>query len=433
MCASAKVWTLEECLRYAEQNNITLQKAGLTRQSNYEEILASKAALLPSLTATSSQKGSVTPFRESSQTIINMSGSSTDGTATVGSSASKWAYNGSYGVNAKWTVWNGWRNHNTIKKNQLAEESSIADSIVSARSIEEKIMQYYIQILYTKENIKVQKSTLEFAKVNENRGKEMVRAGVMSRAECSQLTSTRAQDEYNVVKAESDCRNYKRQLKALLQITNQEEFDVISPSATDAMALKTIPSMTEVYELAHMNRPELKKAELAVKSAEVQEKIASAQHLPTISLEGSATASNNSNTSDMPKQLYTGFNIGAGVSVSVPLIDQRATKTAVNKARIQRQQALLDIRDKETTLYSTIEDYWIQAHNNQSQYKAAKISSQAAQESYNLLSEQFKVGIKNIVELQEGKAKLLSAKQSELQAKYMTILNIKMLEFYEKK
>ena len=83
-------------------------------------------------------------------------------------------------------------------------------------------------------------------------------------------------------------------------------------------------------------------------------------------------------------------------------------------------------------LYSTIENYWIQAENKQSQYKAAKVSTESAQTSYDLLSEQFRLGLKNIVELQEGKTRLLSAQQSELQSKYMAILNIKMLDFYQK-
>ena len=83
-------------------------------------------------------------------------------------------------------------------------------------------------------------------------------------------------------------------------------------------------------------------------------------------------------------------------------------------------------------LYSTIENYWIQAENKQSQFKAAKVSTESAQTSYDLLSEQFRLGLKNIVELQEGKTRLLSAQQNELQSKYMAILNIKMLDFYQK-
>ena len=172
---------------------------------------------------------------------------------------------------------------------------------------------------------------------------------------------------------------------------------------------------------------------LSVKSAELQQKIAKAQYYPTVSLSASAGTNNSSlGKNSWGEQIKSNFNVGGGVTLSVPIFDQRAARTALNKANIQRQTALLDVQNEEVTLHSTIEKYWIDANNNQNKYKAAKVSSTAAKDSYDLLSEQFAVGLKNIVELQDGKTRLLSAKQNELQSKYMTILDIKMLEFYQK-
>ena len=343
------------------------------------------------------------------------------------------SYNGSYSVNANWTVWDGNRNRNTIRQNENLYQQSVQDSLASALSIEEQIAQLYIQILYTKEAVNVNKAMLEATKVNENRAVEMERAGSISKAECSQFTAERAQDEYNVVQAESQERNYKRQLKALLQITDAEPFDVVAPIATDEMALQPIPSQQSVYEVALENRPEMRSAQLAVEAADIQARVAKAGRMPSVSLQG-AVGTNTSTLSSngWADQMKTNFNAAAGLTVSVPIYDQRSTRTAINKAAIARQEALLGIRDRQTTLYSTIENYWIQATNNQAQYRAAKVSTEAAQASYDLLSEQFSVGLKNIVELQEGKTRLISAMQNELQSKYMTILNIKMLELYKK-
>jgi len=345
------------------------------------------------------------------------------------------SYNGSYKVGAKWTVWNGNRNHNTVKQNAILEQSAEQDSIVSARNIEEQIAKLYVQILYSKEAVKVSEETLEAAKVNEQRGLEMVRVGSMSKAECSQLTATRAQDEYNLVKAEGNVLNFKRQLKALLQIIDDdEEFDIVPGRATDEMALQQIPSLSQVFEAAKQNRPEIRKAQLSVLNAELQQKIGRAQRYPTISFEGSVGTTNSSLSKNAwGDQIRSNFNVGGGLTVSVPIFDQRASRTAINKANIQRQTALLDILDKETALHSTIESYWIDANNYQSQFKAARVSSSAAKDSYDLLSEQFAVGLKNVVELQDGKTRLLTARQNELQAKYSTILALQMLEFYQKK
>ena len=407
-------------------NNITLQKAGLTRQTNEETLLSSRAQLFPSLTFTTAQNVAYNPWRASNASTVM--GSEVEQTSKTTS------YNGSYKVGAKWTVWNGNRNHNTVRQNAILEQSAEQDSIVSARNIEEQIAKLYVQILYSKEAVKVSEETLEAAKVNEQRGLEMVKVGSMSRAECSQLTATRAQDEYNLVKAEGDVLNFKRQLKALLQIIDDdEEFDIAPGRGTDEMALQQIPSLSQVFEAAKQNRPEIRKAQLSVLNAELQQKIGRAQRYPTVSFEGSVGTTNSSLSKNAwGDQVRSNFNVGGGITVSVPLLDQRTARTAINKANIQRQTALLDIRDKETTLHSTIENYWIEATNSQSQFKAARVSALAAKDSYELLSEQFAVGLKNVVELQDGKTRLLTAKQNELQAKYTTILDIKMLEFYQK-
>jgi outer membrane protein len=131
------------------------------------------------------------------------------------------------------------------------------------------------------------------------------------------------------------------------------------------------------------------------------------------------------------RQLKNNFDVGAGVSLTIPIFDNRSAKTAINKAKLQRQNYMLDLKDKQTALHAAIENYWLQANNNQNQFKAAKVSTESAQTSYDLLSEQFRLGLKNIVELMTGKDKLLAAKQSELQSKYLAILNINMLKFYE--
>ena len=137
------------------------------------------------------------------------------------------------------------------------------------------------------------------------------------------------------------------------------------------------------------------------------------------------------NNNKWGEQLKTNFNAGAGVSISIPLFDQRSKKTALNKANIQKESALLDLKNEKINLWATIEDYWLQATTNQNKYRSAQESTKSAKESYELLSEQFKLGLKNIVELRNGKDKLLQAEQSELESKYMTILNINMLNFYQ--
>ena len=422
---SAKSWTLKACIDYAMQNNITLQKNRLTKVSATEDIKESQAALLPSLSFSTSQNVSYNPWPQSNSSIVAGN--------RVQSSVDKAYYNGSYSLSTNWTVWNGNRNHNQVKLNKYAEQQADLTVATYANSLTEQISQLFVQILYSDEAIKVNRESLATSTKNEERGKEMFNVGKMSKADLAQLTAQRAQDEYAVVQAESNLKEYKRQLKQLLQLTNGEDFDVTVPETTDEMALEQIPTLNSVYDQAVAMRPEIKNAELGVESSELNIKMAKALRLPTVGVSaGVSTNTTSMNKSCWDRQMKNNFTLGGGINISVPLFDNRQAKTAVTKAQIQRQNYLLDLKDKQTALYSAIENYWLQANNNQSMFKSARISTESAKESYNLLSEQFRLGLKNIVELMNGKDQLLKAEQNELQSKYLAILNINMLKFYEK-
>lgn len=420
----ARQWTLKDCIDYALANNISLRKTKLQEYSALEDVKQSQSALLPSLSFSTSQNGTYRPWPEAGKATVD--------NGYVQSSIDKIYYSGSYSVNGNWTVWNGGRNTNTVKLNKLAAEQARLDSAETANSIQEQIAQLYVQILYSNDAINVCKESLETSKINENRGKDMFEVGKISKADLAQLTAQRAQDEFNVIEAESNMRNYKRQLKQLLQITDDEEFDIAIPQTTDEMALCEIPALNEVYAATLNIRPEIKNAKLGIESSDLSIKIAKAQKLPTIDLNaGVSTNTTTMSDNKWGQQLKNNVNVGAGFTVSIPLFDNRSSKTAVNKAKIQKENYILELRDKQTTLYSTVENYWLQAVVNQNKFKAAKVSTESAKASYELLSEQFALGLKNIVELMTGKNNLLTAQQNELQSKYLAILNIDMLKFYE--
>lgn len=421
--AEARKWTLAECIDYALKNNITLQKLLIAKQSATEDVLFSKAALQPTLTAQTTQTGGVQPFVTSERSAI--------ANGYVESSVDKFYYNGSYSLNFNWTVWNGNRNRNQIKLDQLAEKQADLEAEATANSIQEQIAQLYVQILYSAEAIDVSRQSLATSTKNEERGKVMVEVGQMSRAELSQLTAQRAQDEYNIVASQANLQNYKRQLKELLELTDDEEFDVVAPAAVKGDALRQIPAFQAVYEQALATRPELKAQQIAIEESDISLKIAKAQRLPTIGINSSLlTNMTTMSATKWSRQLKDNVNLSAGVTVSVPILDNRQAKTAVNKAMLAHQNSLLELKNQQTQLYSTIESYWIQAVTNQAKYRAALVNSESQKASYEMLSEQFQVGLKNIVELMNGKNNLLAAQQSELESKYLTILNIQMLNFY---
>ena len=416
-------WTLRQCIEHALQNNISLQKTRLAKRSATEDLRQSQAALLPSLSASTNQSVGYRPWTNSGVAMV--------ANGTVSTSVNKTYYNGSYGLNAQWTVWNGNRNRNQVKLNRLAEQQAELDSAYTANSIQEQIAQLYVQILYLNEAITVNEQSLEASKMNEERGQQMVEIGKMSKADLAQLTAQRATDEYNLVNARSNLASYKLQLKQLLEITDAD-FDIEIPEASDEEALAEIPSLPSIYEAALNTRPEIENSRLSIRSSDIQLNIARAQGLPTISMTGGiGTSTNSLSGNGWGNQIKTNLDASIGASLSIPILDNRQTRTAINKAKLQQEQALLDLQDQQKKLYSTIEGYWLDAQTNQQKFRAALLNVDSEQQSYALLSEQFQLGLKNIVELMNGKTNLLNAQQNMLQSKYMTILDLQLLKFYQ--
>ena len=407
-----KKWTLDDCINYAMEHNAPLKLQKLREQSAQEDVKQAKAALLPTLSANTNQGVDYSPFDNTS--------------------ADKAFYSGSYGVNAQWTVWNGGQNTNTVKLDKLTLQQAQLTTSESANSLQEQITKLYVQILYLTEAIEVNRQSLETSKKNEERGQQMVEVGKMSKADLAQLVAQRVASEYSVVDAETQLAKYKQQLKLELEMTDQKDFDVAIPTTTDQQALADIPAMQSVYEAALAYRPEIKNAQLDIESSKLQMKIAKAGALPTVSVTGGLSSSTNSLSSiAWGTQMKNNFGLSAGVAVNVPIFDGRKTKTAINKARLAQEQAKLALMDEEDELYFTIEGLWLDANNNQQKFRSASASVESEQESYNLLSEQFNLGLKNIVELMTGKDKLLTAQQNKLQSKYTTILSLQLLRFYQ--
>ena len=409
-----KKWTLKECIDYAIENNVTLKQVKLKAKSAQEDVKQSRAALLPTVTASTNQGVGYSPFDESG--------------------ADKTYYSGSYNVNAQWTVWNGGQNTNALKINKLTAEQSELSVDETSNDIQETVTKLFVQILYMTEAIEVNRQSLETSKKNEERGRTMVEVGKMSKADLAQLTAQRVASEYAIVESETQLSKYKQQLKNELELLDQREFDIASPTTSAQQALVDIPAMLSVYQAALMQRPEVKNAQLGVESSKLQLKSARAGHLPTVTMSGSASTSTNS-MSDVTwgQQMKRGLGLSGSVIVSVPIIDGRKAKTSIRKAKIAEEQAVLSFQNEEDNLYYTIEGLWLDAVNNQQKFISASASVDSEQASYDLLQEQFNLGLKNIVELLSGKDKLLTALQNKLQSKYMTILNIQLLKFYEGK
>ena len=416
-------WTLQNCIDYALQQNITIRKNRVNSQSTQVDVKTAKAALFPSLSFSTSQNVVNRPYQESSSYI---SGSE------VLKSSSKTSYNGNYGLNASWTVYNGNKRLNTIKQQQLSNQIAELDVSTSENSIQESITQIYVQILYAAESIKVNEGTLKVSEAQRDRGKELLTAGSIAKSDYAQLEAQVSTDRYQLVTAQATLQDYKLQLKQLLELDGETEMNLFIPTLGNENILSLLPNKADVYLAALSFRPEIEAGKLYVQSSEIGVNIAKAGYLPTISLTA-GIGTNHTNGSDFTfgEQVKNGWNNSAGVSVSVPIFNNRQTKSAVEKAKLQQQTSQLNLLEDQKTLYKAIEGIWLDANSAQQRYTAANETLNSTRISYDLISEQFNLGMKNTVELLTEKNNLLQAQQEQLQAKYMAILNSQLLKFYQ--
>lgn len=423
MAAKAQTaWNLQQCIDYALTNNIQIQKNRISEQQGEVALWQDKGALFPSLSFSTSHTMGYRPFEEGTNIVQN---------GQVTNTKNKVTYQGSYGLNARWTVWNGGVNQKNIEKQKVQNEITRLNTEQSELTIQEQIAQLYVQIMYTKEAVQVNEKLQKTAQSQYERGVEMMNQGQMAKADVVQLEAQLSSARYDVTSSQTQLLNYKRQLKALLELDLNTEFDVSGQIPTDEQVLALIPSAQEAYAKALESRPEIKSAQLAIDAANMQMDIAKRGYYPSISVSASLGDSHYSaSRNDVGKQMKDNLNLSAGVTVSVPIFDNRSNRSNVKSARLEQANSKLDLQDKKNSLSSTIEQYWINANSNQQNFLAARDRVKSQEASYELLNEQFQNGLKNTVEVLQGRDNVISAEQDLLQSKYTTLLNVQLLKFY---
>lgn len=408
---ASKTWTLQECLDYAYQNNIQVRQSRNNQLSGIEDTKQAKAALFPSLVASTTQ--SYTNYPSSEATDNN-------------------SYTGTYGITAGMTIFEGGKLRTAVKRQKVQNQMDALSVEESVNDIRIAIVQAYMQCLYAADAVRINRSTADASKAQRDRAEEMLRAGSISRVDFAQLQSQYSSDEYQVVVASSTLDNYKLQLKQLLELDIMEEMNPAVPGVKEENVLKALPPKNEVYETALKVMPQIRRGELGIEAAKLEEKSARAGFFPSISLSASVGTGHMSNNDfESGSQIWNRFNENVGLTLNIPILSNRKNRTAVNKAKIALNDSYLEWTSLQKELLRNVESAYLDATSAQAQYISALEKEKYARESYELTSEQFRVGVKNTVELITAQNEYSAAQQQVLQAKYLTLLSIELLNIYQ--
>lgn len=406
-------WTLKACLDYALANNIQVKKSKVAYQSGLEDTEQAKAQLFPSLTA------SVT------QGFVNYPSSDVQKNNS---------YSGNYAVNANWKLFDGGQRQQAIKQQKLQDEINELAIEESEEDIQISLVQTYMQVLYAMEAVRINQQTVEVSTAQRDRAVELLRAGSISKVDLAQLESQLSTDKYQLVTAQTSLDNYKLQLKQLLELDITQDIELEVPELTEEEVMSPLPDKQTVYNTSLAVMPSVKSSEKEIQVAELGVKKAKGAFLPSLSMNAGIGTGHLSGTDyAFGSQIWNSFNESVGLTLSIPIFSNRQYKTAYNKAKHALTTSQLELLNTQKQLLKTVEGIYLDATSSQTQYLSASERLRYVQESYNLVDQQFGLGMKNTVELLTEKNSFLTAQQEQLQAKYMALMSQQLLNIYQHK
>ncbi len=406
-------WDLQACLDYAKANNITLNSFRLNRLSTEQDLVLSRSAVLPNLSA------SVSPTLTHSNATDNNTGNLRSGTRLSGSTS----------VNSAVTLYNGGFLRNDILQKDLLVKVAGLDLAATENDITLQITEAYLNILLAKENIVYVQDVVATSQAQVQQQQQFYDVGSVALKDLIQLQAQLANDKYTLVTAQNQHRNFVLVLKQLLQLPTETPFAIVEPDTLMGYALLT--PLLDAQKTALSVRPEVKSSELGVEVAALDVKKARAGYLPALTAgAGLGTNYTGIDNNTFLKQADNNFYQQVGLTLSVPIFSRRVNRVNEEKAKIGVEQAELTLQNTRLNLSQAVERAYINVLNAQGQYDAAVEQLRFTQESYRIANEQLKIGAANTVEVLQQKNLYVQAMQSYIQAKYSAALYVRIYDFY---
>ena len=412
---SPKIWSLEDCISYALENNLVVKEAVVNTNISEVEYNKSKSSKLPNL------------FGNASQTFSN--GNTID--PITSDYVTDQIYSTNASINSSVTLYQGNQLNNQIEQNNLFLSQSILQEEVEKNSIVLNLLEVYLQTLYSKESITIAQNNLEASEKEVLRSKARLDAGSITLRDYTEAQSQAASNQYEVIAAKNNYQQYIVDLKQLLELPPTEDIE-IETIAENMDLLYLEPNKIEIYKKALEFLPELKVSEVSILASEKELEIVKGAYLPTLSLSGSIGSGYTSvNDSNFSNQFSTNFNQGLGLSLSVPIFNRNQTKAATQSASLNIEKAEIQKLQIKKEIYKKVENAYQNALSSQEQVIAAEASKVAAQESYKLAQKSYELGSLSTTDLVISQNTYTNAQQNYLQAKYLNVLYHQLLQFYQ--
>jgi outer membrane protein len=443
-----KVWTLEDCINYALDNNLDIKKQILNVEASKKQLLQSQLNLLPDLNLNATN---VWNFGQTIDMYTN-----TFATSTVRSN--------NFDIQTSAVLFSGLTKVNTIKQNSINLLASQYDLDVLKNSISLAVAGYYLDMLLNLELYAVANDQIEITRSQVARISKMVDAGSSAKGDLLNIQAQESTETLSLIQAQNRLYISGISLQQLIDLPVSSDFTIDKPLLKPVEKPDRLLTPEQVYNVAVDKRPEIKSADLRVQSAMKSLAIARGILSPSLSFSGTwgtgysgaseeveSTVynqevvgitnvsrdtvfgyypSNTYKTRDFSKQMIDNQNKSLGFYLRIPIFNGWTGRTNISLAKIQREKAELDLEIQKRDLRKNIEQAYADASASLQQYNASLQKVAAQEESFKYTQQKFDVGMMTSFDFNNSKKDLTKAQSDLLQAKYDFIFKTTILDFY---
>lgn len=411
-----KPWTLEDCVRYALEHNISVKQNDLQVKQREIELNTARNSRLPQASGSAGENFSFGRGLTADNTYANKNTSST-----------------SFSLGASVPVFQGMRIRNDIEQGKLNLSAATEDLEKAKDDIRVAVAQAYTQILFDMEILDVALKQVSIDSAQVERLAAMLREGKASKAVLAQQKATLGQSRLSATQASNNLNLARLDLSQLLELPSPEGFDIVRPmTPIDGILLE---NPENIYAEAIRTRPAVRAEEFRLDATEWTIKNARSAYLPTLTASGGVGTNyytmSGVTQDSFAEQMKRNFSQYVGISLNVPIFSAFQTRNQIRSAKLNRISQELQLENVKKSLYKEIQQAYYGAVAAREKYKASEMASVSAEESYKLMTAKYENGSANITEFNESRDSYLKSRSDLAQARYEYIFQARLLDFYK--
>ncbi len=428
--AQDKKWTLEECVKYAVDHNISIKLTALDTESALIDKKGALGNFLPSLNASASHSWNIGLNQNITTGLLQ--NQTTQFTSL----------NGSVGVD----IYKGLQNQNTMRRAKLSLIAAQYQLTKMQEDVALNVANAFLQVLFNKENLKVQHQQMDINEKQLARTQELVNAGTIPRGDLFDIKATLATNNQNIIAAENTLLISKLSLAQLLQLDDFTKFDITDDTAAQDENNILAEDVNVIYNKAKEERTGLKIAQVNLEVAEKNVAIARGAYQPTV--QGFYNFNTRVAYADVPARDASGNFTGTqsappffdqfsdnkgqsyGLQLSIPIFNGFSAKNNVARSKVNLEKSRIALEQESLDLQRNVYTAFTDAKGALKSYESAVSALEAREQSYDYAKEKFDVGLMNSFDLNQSQTLFSNAQSELLRSKYDYIFKIKILEFY---